>query len=201
MTDPESLSAGPLLAPVLADLAEVVGAVRPAQLDFPTPCAEYDVAALRGHVLSWLAFFAVVVEDPAGETERPDPSTIPVPDDAAAGAALVREVAARIAGAVASGVAERPVKIQRMSLPGEQALRMMLWEYLTHGSDLARAIGHPWEPAPTAAEVALTGARGMMSDEYRGVGKDFGEAVPVPDDAPALERLLGFSGRDPHWKS
>lgn len=36
----------------------------------------------------------------------------------------------------------------------------------------------------------------MLTDEYRGEGKDFGPAVPVPEDAPALDRLLGFSGRD-----
>jgi hypothetical protein len=25
----------------------------------------------------------------------------------------------------------------------------------------------------------------------------FGEIVPVPDDAPAVDRLVGFMGRDP----
>jgi hypothetical protein len=27
----------------------------------------------------------------------------------------------------------------------------------------------------------------------------FGERVPVPDDAPALDRFIGFMGRDPGW--
>lgn len=199
MTDVQT-SAGPLLAPVLADLAGVVGAIGPEQLSLPTPCAEYDVAQLRLHVLRWLTFFAAAVEDPAGTGERPDPETLPVPDDAPAAAALVRDDAARIAAAVASGVADAPVKVIQMSLPGEQALRMMLWEYLTHGNDLATAIGHPWAPPPAAATIALEAAHGMLSDEYRGPGKDFGAPVPVPDDAPPLDRLLGFSGRDPHWK-
>jgi uncharacterized protein (TIGR03086 family) len=192
-------SAGPLLIPVLADLAEVVGAVRPDQLNAPTPCAEYDVGALRTHVLGWLSFFAAAVEDPTGEAPRPDPEKATVPDDAAAAADQVREDAARIAAAVRSGVAGKPVAIIGMTLPGEQALSMMLMEYLAHGSDLATAIGRPWAPAPEAAELGLAAARGMLSDEYRGPGKSFGHAVAVPDDAPALDRLLGFSGRNPYW--
>jgi hypothetical protein len=27
----------------------------------------------------------------------------------------------------------------------------------------------------------------------------FGPAVPVPDDAPAIERIVALSGRDPRW--
>jgi hypothetical protein len=28
----------------------------------------------------------------------------------------------------------------------------------------------------------------------------FGPAVPVPDDAPVQDRLIGFIGRDPAWR-
>lgn len=199
MTDATPSSAGHLLTPVLADLAEVVAATGPEQLSAPTPCPGYDVAALRQHVLGWLTFFAAVVQDPEGQAARPDPETVTVPDDAGAAADRVRDDAARIAAAVRAGVAGQPVSMIGMTLPGEQALSMMLMEYLAHGSDLAKAIGRPWAPADEAAEYGLTAAHGMLLDEYRGPDKSFGPIVPVPDDAPALDRLLGFAGRDPYW--
>jgi hypothetical protein len=39
----------------------------------------------------------------------------------------------------------------------------------------------------------------MLRPEFRGPGKAFGVEVPVPDDAPAYERLAGWFGRNPGW--
>jgi uncharacterized protein (TIGR03086 family) len=194
-------SPGQLIAPVLADLAHVVGAIQVEQFTDPTPCPEFDVATLRAHILGWTTYFGAALHDPEGRTTRPDPKTFPAPDDATEAAAVVRAAAAAIASAVDEGVADRPVLMVQASMPGESLLRMILWEYLAHGSDLAKSTGQPWNPPVAAAQDALDFAPKMLTDEYRGEGKDFGLIVPVPDDAPALDRLLGFSGRDPNWKA
>ena len=196
-----STEAGRLIEPVLADLADLVASVRPEQFADPTPCSEFDVAALRSHVLGWVTFFGAAFNDPDGVTKRPDPKTSTAPDDPQEAATVVRSAGARITDAVSDGVAERPVKVVQASMPGESVLRMALWEYLTHGHDLAVATGQPWDPPVAAIENALAFAPQLLTDDYRGPGQDFASRVPVPDDAPPLDHLLGFSGRDPQWKA
>lgn len=194
-------SAGRLIGPVLADLATVVEGIGPDQLAGPTPCTEFDVATLRTHVLGWVTFFGAALNDPDGASTRPDPTDFTAPDDPAEAAKIVRAAAVAIAKAVDGGVAARPVQLRQATMPGDSILRMALWEYVAHGSDLAKATSQPWNPPAKAIEDALEFGPNMLTDEYRGPDKDFGLQVPVPDDAPALDRLLGFSGRDPSWKA
>lgn len=195
-TDP-----GRLIEPVLKELADVVAQIQPEQFAGPTPCREFDVAALRAHVLGWVTYFGAAFNDPDGSGERPDPEAVSAPEDPQAAAEMVRAAAAQIATAVDGGVAEHPVLMVQATMPGASMLRMALWEYLMHGNDLASATGQPWNPPVAAIEDALKFAPSMLTDEYRGEGKSFGLIVAVPGDAPAMDRLLGFSGRDPHWKS
>jgi uncharacterized protein (TIGR03086 family) len=192
--------AGRLIQPVLESLADVIENVQPEQFSGPTPCAEFDVAALRSHILGWATFFGAAFNDPKGLTERPDAKNLVAPDDPQTAAEDLRAAGARIAEAVDQGVADHPVKMIQTSMPGDTMLRMALWEYVTHGNDLARATGQPWDPPVAAIERVMELAPNMLTDEYRGPGKDFAPIVPVPDDAPPLDRLLGFCGRDPHWK-
>jgi uncharacterized protein (TIGR03086 family) len=194
-------SAGQLIAPVLADLAGVVENIRADQFADRTPCREFDVATLRAHILGWVTFFGAALNDPDGSTTRPDPSDVKAPADPAAAATVVRSAASAIASAVDAGVDARPVRLKQATMPGDSILRLALWEYIAHGSDLAKATSQPWNPPAEAIQNALEFAPNMLTDEYRGEGKDFGLRVPVPGDAPALDRLLGFSGRDPAWKA
>jgi len=101
--------------------------------------------------------------------------------------------------ALRDGAAARPLKLGGSAMPGELALGMILWEYQMHGWDLARATGQPWSPPQAAAEESLAFAPGMLGPGYQGNGKAFANPVPVPADAPAFDRLLGLSGRDPAW--
>jgi uncharacterized protein (TIGR03086 family) len=186
---------GPLLHRVLDDLALVVEHIGDQQLHDPTPCPDFDVEALRNHVLSWLTSFAAGTADPDGRT--PDvgayhPSGNPADE--------VHKAAEQFDQGLADGAAERPLWIGESSMPGELALEMILWEYQVHGWDLARATGQPWTPPEEAAERSLRFAPGMLTPDYQGPGKPFADPVPVPDDAPAFDRLLGLSGRNPDWR-
>jgi uncharacterized protein (TIGR03086 family) len=197
MTTPTSTDqTADLLSAVLADLAPVVGAITPQQLRNPTPCTELDVAQLRDHVTGWLDTFAAGFADPDGQAPRAGLDGYQAPADPGA---AVRAAAATLDAALRAGAAQRPLRLGESAMPGDMALSMILWEYQMHGWDLARATGQPWSPPAAAAEESLVFAPNMLTPDYQGAGKAFAPRVPVPDDAPPLDRLLGMSGRDPGW--
>jgi len=68
-----------------------------------------------------------------------------------------------------------------------------------HSWDLARATGQEHRLDADFAGQMLEGMRpieAMLRDSGQ-----YGPAIPVPDDAPAVDRLMGFVGRDPAWRS
>ena len=62
--------------------------------------------------------------------------------------------------------------------------------------DLARVIGHPMT-LPAELVQGIWDEIQPHAEEWRAIGV-FAKAVPVPEDAPLLDRLLGLTGRDPH---
>ncbi|TXL57621.1 TIGR03086 family metal-binding protein [Aeromicrobium terrae] len=67
-----------------------------------------------------------------------------------------------------------------------------------HTWDLARATGQDETLDADEAERMLAGMQPI--DEMLRASGQYGAKVPVPDDAPAHERLVGFIGRDPAWR-
>ncbi len=68
--------------------------------------------------------------------------------------------------------------------------------------DLAAAAGHARVIGvePDLSDELVQGLWDEISphvEEWRAIGV-FPAAVPVPDDAPLLDRLLDLTGRDPH---
>ena len=69
-----------------------------------------------------------------------------------------------------------------------------------HGWDLARATGQPFN-VDSASVQACLGFAASMSEPGQEAGREglYGPVARVPDDAPDLDRLLSFAGRDPQW--
>lgn len=67
-----------------------------------------------------------------------------------------------------------------------------------HTWDLARASGQDVRLDPDRCAAMLAGMQ-PIEDLLRSSGQ-YGPAVPVPDDAPVQDRLVGFIGRDPAWR-
>lgn len=187
-----------MLGRVLDDLSTMVGTISEERLTKPTPCRDYDVAALRDHIVGWLETFATGLSDDDGRAPAQPSAVTPT---TAENAAQMRDAAARIADAVGRGAADRPLHLGESSVPGEMALSMILFEYVVHGWDLATATGESWTPADDAVQAALDFAPGMIPDSARGPDKSFAAVVAVPEDAPLLDRLVGVAGRDPAWSA
>jgi uncharacterized protein (TIGR03086 family) len=82
-------------------------------------------------------------------------------------------------------------------MPARMVGDMVVGELVVHGWDLARATGQPFTlPDDLLAHVydavAETAEQGREMAVY-------GPEVPVPPDAPLLDRIVGLTGRDPAW--
>ena len=182
------------LGPAARRMARLVEAVPDDALDHATPCEDYRVGDLLDHIGGFaLAFRAAAVKKPLDGAPAADAAHLGddwrrrVPDDLLALAEAWRDPDAWSGMTAAGGV----------DLPGEVAGLVALDELVLHGWDLAKAIGQPAGYDGPGLEAVL----GMVL-HFRGRGVDgpFRDEVPVPDDAPLLDRILGIAGRDPKWR-
>lgn len=182
-----------LLAGAAAPLPALARAVAAAPLDTRTPCADWDLAALVRHVVFWSPLLAA-----AGRRATPTP-VAPAEADV-----VLREGALEAAWAdVVDAWSDPAAWTGTTSLGGPDPMpapmigEMVVGELVVHGWDLARAVDMSPE-WPTEVLVPLhTGVVGM-APQGRDMGI-FGSEVPVPADAPLLDRIVAVTGRDPYW--
>lgn len=194
----------------VADVAaSVIEQVTPKQMDRATPCEGYDVDRMLAHLV-------MVARRVAAAGRGEPPMTWPQEDhlpEAHEYLGLWRQAATEATAAWSSpGVLERATALPWGTFPGANALATYVNEVIVHTWDLAQAVGcdPKWDPEvlavadaairaqlPTADREPLWAAvKEQLPDGYPWEDP-FGPAVEVPDDAPALDRLLAWNGRDP----
>jgi uncharacterized protein (TIGR03086 family) len=159
--------------------------------DVPAPVPDWTARDVVGHLTSWFPGFlsASGVELPAGPSVDDDPV-----------AAWEHQVAA------VQALLDDPDRAGRtLANPhlGEMTVaaatdRIYTADVFMHTWDLARATGQDDRLDP-GFSAALVDGMEQMEEVIRSSGQ-YGARVPVPDDADAQTRLLGFIGRDPDWK-
>ncbi|MFF3205891.1 TIGR03086 family metal-binding protein [Streptomyces sp. NPDC002962] len=186
------------LGPQTLIVARLADGVRDEQLGDGTPCPGCAVRNMLGH----LTGLAVAFRDAARKDLGPMTDT---PPDAAApeiGPGWREELAKaldELADAWRDPAAWTGMtRAGGVDLPGEVAGAVVANELVIHGWDLARATGQAYTPDPAALAAAhgFLAAAAARGEPGSGV---FGPVVPVPDDAPLLDRAVGLSGRDPGW--
>ncbi|WP_037841224.1 TIGR03086 family metal-binding protein [Streptomyces sp. NRRL F-5126] len=187
------------LGPACAGMRAVAGGVREEQLGGATPCTEYAVRELLAHVVGLsegLAASARKERGPATDS-APGSTGLPVLQDGWR-AALERHLGDLADAWRSPGAWDGWTRAGSVDLPARMAGFVTLNELLVHAWDLARATGQPYDPdeASVRASYAAMAAATSSGDGDRG---PFGPPVAVPDGAPTLDRLIGWSGRDPGW--
>ena len=195
-----------VLARAVAVGTATVVAVRPDQLDGPTPCSEMDVRHLLGHLVSVLDRIAALGrgEDSFAVVETADHDDWP-----GAWAAAAHRVQAAWTD---DDVLARPMALPWQQGTGADILLGYVNEVVVHTWDLAAATGQQPAWDEDVLSVALERMPGLPAEGRRElfeqisadmglpeVAVPFAEVVPVPDGAPLIERLVGWNGRDPRW--
>ena len=185
------------LASALGVTAQVIEGLRPEHWDAPTPCTDWTVRDLVGHLTGGNWLFVSALRGTDGAAGQPGPAASGA-DRADADRALPGEFRAS-AGALLDafaepGALERVVTVPFGTVPGRVAVNLRITEALVHGWDLARASGQraqfPEDVAGSALEFTRATLPAVPADR-----SPFGSPRPAPDDAPAIDRLAALLGR------
>jgi uncharacterized protein (TIGR03086 family) len=180
-------------------VTRLVEAVDDDAMDAPTPCPDLPLGALIDHVGGFAKVFAASAKKELGEltAQPPDPRA----DNLEPGwrTRIATDLAALADAWDAPAAWDGMTQAGGQDLPGAMAGRIALDELVVHGWDIARATGQPFDcDAATLDEVEST-VRQVRDGHDGDIPGLFGPVVPVADDAPILERVLGLTGRDPAW--
>jgi len=186
----------PQLTSAAAQAARVARAVTPEQLTGPTPATEWNVRALANHLVLWSGYNfelrargGMVSEELQQRDFTADPG-------------WAEDYATRLDLALAAWADPEAwkgeLKVGDSSMPATAIAALNLLELVLHGWELAAATGQAFEPDDSVAETVL-GLVEEYAGMYRSFPGGFAEPLPVAGDAPAFERALALSGRDPRW--
>jgi uncharacterized protein (TIGR03086 family) len=179
-----------LLGRALDQTGTIVEGVRQDQWDLPTPCTDWDVRTLVGHLVRGNENTAAVAE---GRERQPHPIA-DVGDDPKE--AFRRTAPELIRAWREHGELDRPYQTPLGMMPGRALLTLRLADNITHGWDLARATEQTPPYDDDLVQTALTFAQATLSGN-RPPGGAFAPSVATPDDIPAIDRLAAFLGRQP----
>jgi uncharacterized protein (TIGR03086 family) len=169
-------------------LADVqVSELRTADLDRPTPCADWSLGDLLAHMIGQHHGFARA----ARELTAPAEAYRPVSFDAATWAHSVRELLDAFAGADLNGNAVA-IELAPAPLPISQLVAAQLLDTVVHTWDIAESVGVGFTPPEDVLAATASIAAGIP-DRAFGPGRAF--ATRLPADGDTWQRTLALIGR------
>ena len=165
-------------------------------LDAPTPCPDWDLRTLLNHTILWTSYSAE--RRAQGESVSEELMAKDFAAEPGYAAAYRAQLDRALAAWADPAAWERDLNVMGSPTPAADVAGLLLAEMVLHAWDLAAATGQAYTVSDAAAQAALGAveANAELFRQYKG----FAEPVPVPADAPVLDRVLAAAGRDPGWK-
>jgi len=177
------------LSHILPTLSSMVDRINPLQLANPTPCEKFTVHDVLDHMIVLGGSFSYWFRGEEAPDLKPPPVYGVVP------ATQFRKTMDELLDAVSSpGAMERTISAPVGEMTGSTFARLVAFDGLIHGWDIASATGLYYEIPPAVIAAVDEFARGALTSEMRD-GDTFKEATTAPEDTSQLERLVAFSGR------
>lgn len=175
---------------IIPMLKQVGASIRSEQLEGPTPCTSFNVADVLGHMTTLASAYAPAFRgDPPPTDEGP---LAPGDDDLPERFQVA--MTALLDAVQSPGALERTIETPFGPMPGAIFARLVAFDGLVHGWDLATSTGQAWDP-PAAVVGEVDGfARQAITPEMRD-GDTFAQEQDAPPDAAPLIHLIAFSGR------
>lgn len=158
----------------------------------PTPCAAWNALELSQHII------AVLDRAAAGPTDRDIPS---MPILADVGVERLEHAAMSSARLLHQNWADDAVLGQMIEVPwgqfpGAVVIGVYAGETIVHAWDLAAALGVDLNWPETDVAIHFEMSKAGIPEEGRGEEMPFDPVVRPGDDAPLIEHLVGWQGRD-----
>ncbi|MFW0794004.1 TIGR03086 family metal-binding protein [Gordonia sp. CPCC 205515] len=189
MTTTQPADPRPVYSAATRWVTDLLTNVREDQLDSLTPCDEFDVRALAGHLIGTAGRAVALGEagDVLAVSSRDDRYDATTYEKLTDRAIELWSDDAKLSA---------PVRVPWGEVPGAGALWGYVNETLVHGWDLAVATGQDSEPDAALAEATLVIAKQFIPAEIRADDAvPFSPVVEPRPGAGATERLANWSGR------
>ncbi len=164
--------------------AEVAAQVGNGDLDTSTPCSQWSVLDLLGHVL----------EGNQATVSRLGGSALPLPDGDRAQQHAVAADRAHEAFA-APGALDRTVQLGFGEIPVVVFAAIRSGDLYAHAWDLATALGTSTDLDPELGAAVMTATAPVLSPALRTEDGPFGPEQPCGEDRSPADRFAAFLGR------
>lgn len=201
MTNQNPVDPRPTFTLAAATALDVIGRVGPDQLALPTPCDEFNVEQLMAHTTAVLGRAAALGR---GENAMARPDRIDGVNADGWVSAFTTGLAETLDAWSDDATLDKDMTLPWASAPGRAMLPTYTCELTVHTWDLARAIGAQPHWHRSVVDQALVVSARLLPDGERetmtlpnGMPVPFASAVVIDDDAPAIDRLIAWYGRNP----